>query len=91
MADFCGCIKMSSPDERPELYDAYDCEERAPLSQEYRDVVFARAHQDGDRCQEIGERYSHFVGIRGPADAGVSLLAPVALRFLYATRRVEGS
>ena len=31
--------RMPSPEERPDLYDAYDCQERPPLSQEYHDAV----------------------------------------------------
>ena len=30
---------VPSPEERPDLYDAYDCQERAPLSQEYLDAI----------------------------------------------------
>jgi hypothetical protein len=30
---------MPSPEERPDLYDAYDCQDRPPLSEEYLNAV----------------------------------------------------
>ena len=30
---------IPSPEERPDLYDAYDCQERTPLSDEYLNAV----------------------------------------------------
>ena len=30
---------MPSPEERPDLYDAYDFQDRAPLSEDYLDAV----------------------------------------------------
>jgi hypothetical protein len=31
--------KGTPPEERPDLYDAYDCQERPPLSEEYLNAV----------------------------------------------------
>lgn len=39
---------IPSPEERPDLYDAYDCQEREPLSPEYLDAVMPE-HVKGAR------------------------------------------